>query len=219
MKSNGTYKRLYDIPALPNSIMKQKFMGLTENDWYDENTNDNFRKETLRYTGTDKPLFEHELPRKDNIQRDLMLRLHANGTPYDHAPYHPELFLGEMTPDPRGVENTPNVREIADHARFRQERYIEGKLQDTADTRTEKVASSKELDRYVYKGYDDTVTRLTNLFDDSIDSAVRKTNPNPGRTIQKVGDNLKEDQKFHQSQSETIIPKMGYKLINKSNWN
>lgn len=213
MNTAGTYKRLYDIPSLPDSIMKKKFMGLTDDDWYDPDTNDNFRKETLAFTGCDKPLFEHELPRKDNPHRDMMLRLHATGSVYDHEPYHPELFLGNLDRDSRGVENEPNVREMADQARFRQKRYLEGKLQDDPDKRTEGVAPSRAIDRAVNGGYANTVTRLTNLFDDSIDGAVRKSNPNPGRTIQRVGDNLKEDQKFHQSQSEKIIPKMGYNPI------
>lgn len=125
----------------------------------------------------------------------MMLRLHATGSVYTREPYHPELFLGEMSKDPRGVENEPNVREMADQARFRQKRYLEGKLQDDPDKRTEGVAPSRAIDRAVNGGYANTVTRLTNLFDDSIDGAVRKSNPNPGRTIQRVGDNLKEDQK------------------------
>lgn len=210
---NGrSYKKLYDIPSLPDSIMKQKFATTTD-DYWDPNTVENFMKEALRNTGPEKPLFEHELPRKDNPHRDMMLRLHATGSPYSHDPYHPELFLGDLTADPRGVENTPNVSQMADQARFRQERYIKGKLQDDPDHRLEGVASSSAINRAVYGGFANTATRLTNLFDDSIDAAVRKSNPNPGRTIQQVGDSLKEDQKFHQSQSETIIPSMGYNPI------
>lgn len=185
----------------------------TTDDYWDPNTTENFMKETLRYTGTEKPLFEHEMPRKDNPHRDMMLRLHATGSPYSHDPYHPELFLGDLTNDPRGVENTPNVSQIADQSRFRQEKYIKGKLQDDPDQRTEGVASSAAINRAVYGGFANTATRMTNMFDDSIDAEVRRSNPNPGRTIQKVGDSLKEDQKFHQSQSEKIIPSMGYNPI------
>ncbi len=203
------YVKLNDIPSLPDSMMKQKFMTTTD-DYYDPATVENFMKETLRNTGPEAPLFEHELPRKDNPHRDLMLRIHATGSPYTHEPYHPELFLGELTPDPRGVYNEPNVAQIADQERFRQVRYIEGKMQDDPDHRTEGVASGKRIERAVYGGFADTATRLTNLFDDSVDASVRRTNPHPGRTIAQAGDSLKEDQKFHQSTSEKIMPSMGY---------
>lgn len=210
---NGrSYKKLYDIPSIPESMLKQKFMTTTD-DYYDPATVENFMKETLRHTGTEKPLFEHELPRKDNPHRDMMLNLHATGSPYSHDPYHPELFLGDLTVDPRGVENNPNVSQIAEQSLFRQKRYIAGKLQDDPDKRTEGVAPSKAINRAVYGGFADTATRLTNLFDDSVDGVVRKSNPNPGRTIAQVGDSLKEDQKFHQSQSEKIMPSMGYNPI------
>lgn len=212
MIGRRTHKKLFDIPSLPDSIMKQKFMPTTD-DYWDPNTTENFMKETLRYTGAEKPLFEHEMPRKDNPHRDMMLRLHATGSPYSHDPYHPELFLGDLTHDPRGVENTPNVSQIAEQSRFRQDRYIKGKLQDDPDKRTEGVASSAAINRAVYGGFADTATRMTNMFGDSVDAEVRRSNPNPGRTMQKVGDSLKEDQKFHQSQSEKIIPSMGYNPI------
>lgn len=206
------YTKLFDIPSLPESLLKQKFIS-TPDDTYDPNTVENFMKETLRYTGTDKPIFEHELPRTNNPQRSMMLKLHAEGSPYSHDPYHPELFLGDLTKDPRGTENNPNVSQIADQSRFRQERYIVGKLQDDPDKRTEGVASSGSIMKATMGGLGNTATRMAGIFDDSVDAAVRRSNPNPGRTIQKVGDNLKEDQKFNQSPSETIIPKMGYNPI------
>lgn len=210
---NGrSYKKLYDIPSLPDSFMKQKFQPPTD-DYWDPDTVENFMKEALRHTGPERPLFEHEMPRKDNPHRDMMLQMAATGSPYTHDPYHPELFLGDLSVDPRGVENNPNVSQMADQSRFRQERYIAGKLQDDPDHRVEGLASSASINRAVHGGFADTATRLTNLFDDSVDAAVRRSNPNPGRTIQQVGDSLKEDQKFHQSMSEKIIPSMGYNPI------
>jgi hypothetical protein len=208
----NNYTKLFDIPSLPESLLKQKFIS-TPDDTYDPNTVENFMKETLRYTGTDKPIFEHELPRTNNVHRDLILKLHAEGSPYSHDPYHPELFLGDMTYDPRGTENNPNVSQIADQSRFRQQRYIVGKLQDDPDKRTEGLASGNAIMRATRGGYDNTASRMSGIFDDSIDTSVRRSNPNPGRTIQKVGDNLKEDQKFNQSSSEKIIPKMGYNPV------
>lgn len=206
-------QRLKDMASLPDSLLKTKFMGPTNDDWYDPDTVMNFQKETLRYTGCEKPLFEHEEIRKDNPHRDMMLRLHATGSVYDHDPYHPELFLGDLSRDVRGVENTPRVSEIAEQSRFRQMKYIEGKLQDSPDTRTEGLAGSKRIDQAVNGGFANTATRMSNMFDDSIDAAVRKSNPNPGRTINQVGDNIKEDQKFYQTKSEMIMPSMGYNPI------
>lgn len=206
------YKKLFDIPSIPESLLKQKFL-VTQDDTYDPNTVENFMKETLRYTGTEKPLFEHELPRKDNPQRDLYLKLHAEGTPYSHDPYHPEIYLGDHTKDLRGTENNPNVSQIADQSRFRQMRYIAGKLQDDPDHRTEGVAPEKAVRRATYDGFYNTSSRLATIFTDSVDGVNRKSNPNPGRTIQQVGDNIKEDQKYYESTSEKIMPQMGYNPV------
>ncbi len=207
------YKKLYDIPSLPDSISKLKFQPITPDVYYDPDTLENFRKETLRFTGADKPIFEHELPRTQNPHRDLLLNINAFGTPYKKDPYHPELFLGEMSRDPRGVENDPIVSKVVDQARFRQERYIRGKLQDDPDVRAQGVASSKLLDRAVYGGFGLTATRMANIFDDSVDAAVRKSNPNPGNTIHKVGTSLKEEKGIYKIKEETIVPVNGYNPI------
>lgn len=212
MQSSRPYKKLFNIPSLPESLLKQKFL-VTADDSYDYNTNENFMKETLRYTGTEKPLFDFELPRTSNPQRDIYLKLYAEGSPYSHDPYHPELYLGDHTRDPRGTENTPNVAQIADQSRFRQTRYIAGKLQDDPDHRVEGLAPSRKVLQASMGGLYNTQSRLATLFSDSTDAAVRRSNPNPGNTIQKVGDNLKEDQKYNQSSSEKIIPKMGYNPV------
>ncbi len=206
------YARLFDIPSLPESLLKQKFL-TTPNDTYDPNTVENFMKETLRYTGPEKPLFEYELPRTDNPQRDLYLKLHAEGTPYSHDPYHPELYLGDHTKDPRGAENNPNVSKITDQDRFRQSRYIAGKLQDDPDHRVEGTAPEKAVRRAVYDGFYNAASKMATIFDDSVDGSNRRANPNPGKTIQRLGDNIKEDQKFYESSSEKIIPTMGYNPV------
>lgn len=212
MLGSRPYKKLFDIPSLPDSLLKQKFL-VTPDDNYDPNTVENFMKETLRYTGTEKPLFEHEMPRTDNPHRDLYLNLHAEGTKYTHDPYHPEIYLGDHTRDPRGTENNPNVSQMADQARFRQTRYIEGKLQDDPDKRVEGVAPGKRVQRAVYDGFYNTASRLATIFTDSNDTEVRRANPHPGNTIQRAGNNIKEDQKYHESQSEKIIPRMGYNPV------
>lgn len=207
-----TSSKLRVAHSLPNTMMKSKFMDITD-DWYDPDTVFNSQKETLRFTGCDKPLFEHELSRKENPIRDTIIRMHQKGSYRDHDPYQPELFLGDLTKDVRGVENNPNVNQIADHARFRQERYIKGKLQDSPDTKYEGPASSKRIDNAVRGGFDNTASRMAGIFNDSSDVVVRKSSANPGRTIQKVGDNLKEDQQIYQTKSETIIPQMGYNPV------
>lgn len=212
MLGSRPYKRLFDIPSLPESLLKQKFI-TTPDDSYDPNTTENFMRETLRYAGADKPLHDYELPRTSNPQRDIYLKLHAEGTPYSHDPYHPELYLDDHTRDPRGVENNPNVSQIVDQARFRQMRYIAGKLQDDPDHRVEGLAPSRAVLNASMGGLYNTASRLATIFNDSTDAAVRRTNPHPGNTIQKVGDNIKEDQKFNQSSSEKIMPKMGYNPV------
>lgn len=202
-------KKLYDLPSMPDSVMAKKFMEKTDI-FFDVDSVRNFQKEILRNTGPDAPIFEHELPRTENPHRTLILQMHASGSTYSHDPYHPELFLGDLDRDSRGVYNEPNVSQMADQAKFRQTRYIEKKLQDDPDKRVEGVASSRAIDRAAKGGFADNAARLTNMFDDSTDADVRRSNPNPGRTIQNPDDFVKEDQKYYESNSEKIIPKMGY---------
>ncbi len=208
----SSHKKLYDIPSMPDSMMAKKFTSRTDT-YYDPSTVSNFMKEALRDRGTDAPIFEHELPRKDNLQRNLILQLHSSGTPYSHDPYHPELFLGDLTKDTRGVYNEPDRNEMRKQSKFRHDKYIAGKLQDDPDTRVEGTASAKAINRATYSGFARTASRMTNLFDDSVDTGVRKSNPNPGRTIQNTNDTIKEDQKYHQSTSEKINPNMGYNPV------
>jgi len=213
--SSSQRRGLYDIPSLPESMMKQKYLQ-TSNVFYDPNSVENFLKETIRYTGSDAPAREEEMPRRGrNPMSQSLLSMQENGGRYSHAPFHPEMFLGDLTKDQRGTTTDTRVDQLADQYRFRQSRYIHGKLQDVADVRTEGMVGTKRMLRQVKEGYNNTATRMGGIFDDSTNNMVARTNPHPGNSTHKVGDSLKEDQVIYQSNGETIIPSYGTDIVGK----
>lgn len=163
--------------------MKQKYIS-TPHVYNDPNTVSNFMNAAIRDTNSDAPLFESDLPRKSNnpIAQSL-LSTREHGSRYSHAPYHPELFLGDLSPDSRMSTNDPLTSQLADQHKFRHERYIAGKLQDVADVRAEGVHGEKKVVALARDGFNDTAKRLVDLFDDSFNGDVRRANPNPGNTI------------------------------------
>ena len=215
MASQSQSRALFDIPSLPESMMKLKYLQ-TPDIYDDPNTIENFMKETLRNTGTDAPLFEQDLPRQSNnpLSRSI-LNSREFGERYTHKPFHPELFLGDLTKDQRMSVNEPLVAQIAEQSKFRQKRYIEGKLQDVALTRSEGMVGNKRMLRQVKQGFNNTATRMGGIFGDSSDTSVRRTNPNPGNSTHKVGDAIQEDQVMYQNQDEKILPQYGTDIVGK----
>lgn len=70
----------------------------------------------------EEPLYEDEAPRYDNHSQ-MYINLRQGGSRYDSDPWHPELMLGDLSPDPRGMSYIPDFRKLADQQRFRAERY------------------------------------------------------------------------------------------------
>ncbi len=208
-------RRLYDIPSLPESYLQSKYIQ-TKDIYHDPNTVENFMKEALRDRGSDKPIFEHELPRQRNhFAASSLLSMQEHGSRYSHDPYHPELFLGDLTKDQRQSDTAPVVSKMADQHKFRHERYIAGKLQDVGDVRAEGVIGSKRMLKQIKEGYNLTATRMGGIFDDSTNTMVARANPHPGDSTHKVGDSLKEDQTIYQIQDEKILPKYSTDIVNK----
>lgn len=187
-----SWRRLYDIPSLPESMMKQKYIS-TPNVYNDPNTVSNFMNAAIRDTSSDAPLFESDLPRKsNNPMAQSLLSTREHGSRYSHAPYHPELFLGDFSSDPRMSTNEPLMGQMADQHKFRHDRYIVGKLQDVADVRAEGVHGEKKVVALARDGFNDTAKRLVDLFDDSFHGDVRRANPNPGNTIHRATTTARE---------------------------
>ena len=212
-----SYRKLYDIGSLPDSMLKQKYLRTKDAFEYDDpNTVQNFMMETLRNTSSDAPLFEQDLPRQSrNPVGQSLLSMQEHGSRYSHAPFHPELFLGDLTSDPRMSTTAPLTAQMAEQNRFRQSRYISGKLQDVADVRNEGMVGTKRMAQQVKQGFSDTATRMGGIFDDSADNISRRTNPNPGNSTHKVGDSIKEDQKIYQTEGEKILPSYGTDIVGK----
>lgn len=208
-------RSLYEIPSLPDAMLKQKYIQ-TPDVYNDPNTVSNFMKEMLRNTGPDAPIFEQDMPRQSrNAGGQSLLSMQEHGSRYSHTPYHPELFLGDLTKDPRMSTNEPLVSQMAEQNKFRQERYIRGKLQDVADVRSEGVIGTKRMVKQIKLGFDNMATRMGGIFDDSTGNMVARTNPNPGNSIHKVGDTLKEDQTIYQIGDEKILPHYGTDIVSK----
>lgn len=209
------HQKLYDIPSLPFSMLKQKYIQ-TSDIYHDPNTVENFMKETIRNTGSDAPLFESDMPRQSlNPMSRSLLNAYEFGGRYTHAPHHPELFMGDLTKDQRMSVNNPMVAQMADQHRFRQTRYIEGKLQDVGDVRTEGIVGEKKMVKLVSGGFGDTAKRLSDLFDDSVRNNVRRSNPNPGTTIHQLGKSVNETMKIYKNDGEKILPTYSKDRISK----
>ncbi|KAG3194366.1 hypothetical protein PC128_g9434 [Phytophthora cactorum] len=196
-------------------MMKHKYFRTT--DIYDDpNTVENFMKETISNTGSGPPLFESDLPRQSrNPMIQALLNAHEFGGRYTHAPDHPEMFLGDLTKDQRMSVNDPMVAQMADQHRFRQIRYIRGKLQDVGDVRTEGIVGEKQMVKLVAGGFRDTAKRLGDLFDESAKNEVWRSNPNPGKTIHQLGDTIAETQKIYKNEGEKILPSYSNDRISK----
>ncbi len=209
--------KLYDIPSLPYAFLHLKSMN-TKNEYYDPNTVDNFMKEAIRDRGSDKPIFEDELPRqRNNMLNNSLLTMNEFGSRYKRDPYHPELFLGDLTKDPRQSDIDPMTAQMRDQNKFRYDRYIHGKLQDVSDDRQEGMVGTKRMLRQIKDGFNDTATRLTGLFDESFNTMISATNPKPGKTILTADQTIKEDQKIYQIQDEKILPQYSTDIVSKLN--
>ena len=208
-------KSLYDIPSLPDALLKQKYRPVSTS-YYDPNTVSNFMKDMIRNTGPDAPIFEQDLPRRSgHIGGQSLLMMQEHGSRYTHTPYHPELFLGDLSKDQRMSTTEPRTSQMVEQNKFRQIRYIKGKLQDVGDVRSEGMIGTKRMIQQVKQGLNNTATRMRGIFDDSTGNMVARTNPNPGNSTHKVGDVLKEDQTIYQIGDEKILPQYGHDVVSK----
>ncbi len=209
--------KLYDIPSLPYSMLKLKTIK-TDGVFYDPNTVDNFMKDAIRDRGCDRPVFEHELPRQNNnMLNSSIMNMFEFGSRYKRDPYHPELFLGDLTKDPRQSDPDPIVANMREQNAFRYNRYIRGKLQDDSEGKQEGMVGSKRMLHQIKDGYNDTATRLTGLFDESFGTIISAANPKPGRPIHTTEESIREDQQIYQVNDERILPKYSTDIVSKLN--
>jgi len=196
-------------------MLKLKYIS-TEDVYDDPLAVENFMKDAIRDYRCDKPIFESEMPRQTkNVLSNALLNMQEFGSRYTHDPYHPELFLGDLSKDPRMSDTEPMVAQIADQNRFRYDRYIKGKLQDVADVRSEGMIGGKRMLKQIRGGFGDLATRMGGIFDDSFNTIVTRANPHPGDSIHKVGDTIQEDQAIYQQLDEKILPKYGTDIVSK----
>jgi len=206
---------LYDIPSLPDSVLKQKYIS-TDDVYDDPLTIENFMREAMRDRRSDKPIYESEMPRNTrNAGSNALLSMQEYGSRYSHDPYHPELFLGDLSKDPRVTDTAPIVANMGKQNKFRYEKYMVGKLQDNTDPRNEGMVGSKRMLKQIKAGFGDTATRMGGLFDDSSDTIVARANPHPNYSIHKVTDTIQEDQQIYQTEDERILPKYGTNIVSK----
>ncbi|KAG6959307.1 hypothetical protein JG688_00010126 [Phytophthora aleatoria] len=188
---------------------------LTAGVYNDPNSVSNFMKEALRYTGPEVPLHEEDLPRQRNkAMNKAIMSTREHGGRYSHDPFHPELFLGDLSKDPRLSTTAPLVEKMVDQHRFRQTRYIAGKLQDDRTASTESISGTKLMLRQIKQGFNDRATRMAGIFDDSFNTMQSRT-PLPGDSTHKVGDTIKEDQKIYQVGDEKILPQYSTDIVSK----
>ncbi len=206
--------KLYDIPSLPLSFLKQKVL-TTPDEYADPNTVNNFMMEAIRDRGCEKPIFEEELPRqRNNMLNNSILTLMEHGSRYKRDPYHPELFMGDLTKDPRQSDTAPIMADMTAQNKWRYDRYIHGKLQDVSSDQIEGMVGSKRMLHQIKDGFGDTATRMTGLFGESFNTMISAANPRPAGQI-KADDAIQEDQAVYQVQDERILPKYSTDIVSK----
>ncbi len=206
---------LYEIGSLPNDLLAKKYK-VTKDYYFDPKSIENYQKEALSYNGCEKPLFEEDIIRRDNVHRSNILSLMEHGSRYSHAPHHPELFLGDITKDDRGTVNEPISSKITEQNRFRHEKYHRGKMQnDNTYNIVEGTVDRKLMSKIVKQGLNNTKTRYGGMFDESIDAAHYKTNPKPGTNTTSVETSLTQEQKYYEYGGEKIMSNYSSDPINK----
>lgn len=200
--------RLYNIPLLPDSIVSKKYEK-TENVYYDPDQVQNFMKDAIRYTGSEPPLFESDTPRDNTMNATNRLTLMEHGRRYDHAPYHPEIFLGDTSQDVRGVATEPSLKKVADQNSFRFEQYHKKRFKnDNTHNVIEGVASEKHVSKLKANGVYHTASRLK-IFDESMDTIVPRGKHNNGNTLNLYKDTFQQNDKYIGDSFEKVIPSFG----------
>jgi hypothetical protein len=218
--SNG-----YNIGSIPLDYLINKNK-VSQNVYYDPNTVSNFMKDNIKYTGCDAPLFEEEIPSKDNINRQNRFNIMHNGSRYERDPYHPEMFMGDLTKDERGTTNEPIASKIVEQNKFRYEKYIKGKLQnDDTKILIEGIIPRKKMNKIARDGINYNMGKYSSLFDESDDTIHRAYSTDPIVRMQLYNSTLHEENKQLLESSEQIVTKFNHNpvslLSNKIglNWN
>ncbi len=81
----------------------------------------NYQRNMLMHQGPDPILFEEEAKRDNQSESRLNIRHHGSRSKF--VPYHPEIFTELTERDPRGTSTDPDMRKLADQAKFRVSRY------------------------------------------------------------------------------------------------
>ena len=200
--------RLYNIPLIPDNVVAKKYEK-TENIYYDPDQVQNFMKDALRYTGTEPPLFESDMPRNNTMNATNRLTLMEHGKRYDHAPYHPEIFLGDTSQDVRGVATEPSLKKVADQNSYRFEKYHKKIFKnDNTHNIIEGVASEKLISKLKANGVYHTASRLK-IFDESMDTIVPRGKHDNGNKLNLYKDTFQQNDKYVGDLFEKIIPSVG----------
>ena len=201
--------RYNDIPALPMDMLKDKYT-YTNNVLYDPDQVLNFQMDALRYTGPEAPLYEEDQPRRN--AGNQLLSIMENGSRYSHEPYHPEIFLGETAPDPRGITNDPDMQKLVEQNKFRM-KYQEKRFKNDNDNSVPQgVISEAKMARYRKDGFYTIANRL-NIFEESQDGVSYAANL-PGSLPSRYEQQIVEGQKYVNGSSELVTPVSGSNLIN-----
>ncbi len=202
---------LYDIGSLPDVFLKSKYE-VTKGYYYDPLTVDNFQKEAIRYTGCEKPMFEDEIKRTSTTHRSNMLSMLEHGSRYSHTPFHPELFLGDVTPDDRGVNNEPIASKVTDQNMYRHKKYI--KMQnDNTNNVVEGLVDQKLVAKLVKQGFGKTATQYGGILDESQDALHYRAQKAPGSATD-AELSIIEAQKYYGTGGEQVVATMGMNPVN-----
>lgn len=96
--------------------------------WEDSNQVDDMQRETLSDFRNDEATLESDIARRD-YQSTSRIKLREAGSRGDN-PEHPEMFLGFMDRDPRGIHSDPDYKKFSDQSWARKDKIEAGMYND-----------------------------------------------------------------------------------------
>lgn len=200
---------LYDIGSLPDDFMKVKYIN-TKNTYFDKNSYDNFARDMLKSTKPEAPFLESDLPRTSRLAANNILTMQEHGSRYTKTPMHSDLFLGDLTKDDRLTTTEPRVNKMQEQNSFRYNKYIKGKLQESAISEIEGVVGERRMNAQVRGGHYDTARRIGTILGESRDGMGFKANNVKATTGTHMDASLRSQK---ETPSEKITPVFGMDVV------
>jgi len=151
--------------ALDEGMMARKYEVTPM--WEDMNQVDDMQRETLSDFRNDEATLESDIARRD-YQSTSRIKLRESGSRGDN-PEHPEMFLGFMDRDPRGINSDPDFKEFTRQSYGRKDK-IEATMYNDDDHSTPSQGIHPNKMQYLIKHSYPEIIKRRKIFSTSKDA-------------------------------------------------